>query len=127
MVCTLRLIVSCEYYRQSRIVFTKLFFSGKDNAEPSLEYDDNIVTLKDADSEIIRMIVKLCYNKKLELCSKSLVFLVELYITAASLKIADIQVRQYKTIKSIEVLGVESDLKQRNHESESFLARVNKK
>ena len=72
--------------------FTKLFFSGKDNAEPPLEYGGDIVTMKDVDPEVIRMIVKFCYNKRLELSSRSLVFLVELYIAAASLEIPDLQV-----------------------------------
>ena len=41
-------------------VFAKLFFSGKKNAEPSLEleYIENVVTMKDVDPEVIRTIVK---------------------------------------------------------------------
>ena len=73
-------------------VLAKLFFSGKENGAPSLEYDENVVTLKDVDPEVIRSIVKFCYNKKLELSSKSLVFHVELYLTAAILEIEDLQV-----------------------------------
>ena len=73
-------------------VFAKLFFSGKDLAEPSLEYDGDVVTMKDVDPEVVRMIVKFCYNKRLELSSRSLIFLVELYITAASLEMPDLQV-----------------------------------
>ena len=73
-------------------VFAKLFFSGKDLAEPSLKYDGDVVTMKNVDPEVIRMIVKFCYNKRLELSSRSLIFLVELYITAASLEIPDLQV-----------------------------------
>jgi len=72
-------------------VFAKLFFSGKDLAEPSLEYDGHVVTMEDVEPEVIRMIVKFCYNKKLELSSRSLIFLVELYITASSLEMPDIQ------------------------------------
>ena len=73
-------------------VFAKLFFSGKELAEPSLEYDGDVVSMKYVDPEVIRMIVKFCYNKRLELSSRSLIFLVELYITAASLEIPDLQV-----------------------------------
>merc|ERR1719500_2680084 len=72
-------------------VLAKLFFSGKDLAEPSLKYDGDVVTMKYVDPEVIRMIVKFCYNKRLELSSRSLIFLVELYITAASLEIPDLQ------------------------------------
>jgi len=72
-------------------VFAKLLFSGKDLAEPSLKYDGDVVTMKYVDPEVIRMIVKFCYNKRLELSSRSLIFLVELYITAASLEIPDLQ------------------------------------
>ena len=73
-------------------VFAKLFFSGKDLAEPSLKYDGDVVTMKYVDPEVNGMIVKFCYNKRLELSSRSLIFLVELYITAASLEIPDLQV-----------------------------------
>ena len=73
-------------------VFTKLFYCGKVNPEMPLAYDGDLVSLKNMDPEVIRMIVQFCYNKKLELSSKSLVFLVELYITAARFEITDLQV-----------------------------------
>ena len=71
---------------------SKLFSGRKENGALSLAYDENVVTLKDVDPEVIRSIVKFCYNKKLELSSKSLVFHVELYLTAAILEIEDLQV-----------------------------------
>ncbi len=73
-------------------VFTKLFYCGKVNREMPFAYDRDILGMKDMDPEVIRMIVQFCYNKKLELSSKSLVFLVELYITAARFEITDLQV-----------------------------------
>ena len=78
-------------------VFAKLFFSGKVNPELPCDYDGDFVTMKDVDPEVIRMIVKFSYNKKLELSSKSLVFLVELYTTAANFEISDLQVYIFRT------------------------------
>ena len=73
-------------------VFAKLFYSGKVTLEMSLAFDGELVTMKDMDPEVMRLIIQFCYNKKLELSSKALVFLVELYITAAKFEISDLQV-----------------------------------
>ena len=87
-------------------VFAKMFNSGKVHStiqystvhsekvstEMSLAYDGDLVTMKGVDPEVIRMTVQFCYNKKLELSNKALVFLVELYKTAAILEISDLQV-----------------------------------
>ena len=78
-------------------VFAKLFFSGKVNPELPCDYDGDLVTMKDMDPDVIRMFVKFSYNKKLELSSKPLVFLVELYTTAASFEITDLQVYIFRT------------------------------
>lgn len=86
-------------------VFAKMFNSGKVHSaiqystvhsekvstEMSLAYDGDLVTMKGVDPQVIRMTVQFCYNKKLELSSRALVFLVELYKTAAILEISDLQ------------------------------------
>ena len=77
----------------SSTAFAKLFFSGKVNPELPCDYDGDLVHMKNMNPEVLRMIVKFCYIKKLELSSKPLVFLVELYTTAASFEITDLQVR----------------------------------
>ena len=76
----------------SSTAFAKLFFSGKVNPELPCDYDGDLVHMKNMNPEVLRMIVKFCYIKKLELSSKPLVFLVELYTTAASFEITDLQV-----------------------------------
>lgn len=72
-------------------VFANMFFSAK--TVPELRYDgDAEVTMKKTDPDILTMIVKFCYNRKLELSSKPLDFLVQLYTTAARLEITDLEV-----------------------------------
>ena len=73
-------------------VFAKLFFSKKVHVELPYTYNGDAVTMRNMDPEVIKMIVQFCYNKKLDLLSKSLVFLVEFYITAAKFEITDLQV-----------------------------------
>ena len=73
-------------------VFANMFFSAKTTV-PELSYDgDAEVTRKNTDPDILTMIVKFCYNRKLELSSKPLDFLVQLYTTAARLEITDLEV-----------------------------------
>ena len=72
-------------------VFANMFFSAK--TVPELSYDgDAEVTMKNTDPDILTMIVKFCYNGKLELSSKPRDFLVQLYTTAARLEITDLEV-----------------------------------
>ena len=74
-------------------VFANMFFSAKTVPIPELRYDgDAEVTMKNTDPDIITMIVEFCYNRKLELSSKPLDFLVQLYTTAARLEITDLEV-----------------------------------